>query len=399
VRVLLLAALVLLAACAGGGREPSAQTPSPEDAADSPVSAIDWSAPVGAVSLVTAAPADTVDLTAALDVGLVIFDPGLLTAPGGELPRGVFPEIRRAEGRYLPVLLRQALVDSGAWGAVRVLPAAEFSAELLLETRILHSDGERLALEVQAVDATGRVWLDRVYTALARQAAYPVAPGGDPFDDLYRQIANDLLARRATLDHGELQAIRRVGLLRYAADLAPEAFGDYLARDGEGYWRVERLPAQGDPMLQRVQRLREQEYRFVDTVDEQYLELREAMQHTSDLWRQYGFEQAQYMEDYQRRLSQRDSAGSRGSFAAMQQTYNAFKWSKIQQQDLRELALGFNNEVSPTVLDVSGRVFRLSGSLDAQYAEWRAILRQIFALETGLPAGTREPEGGYTGGR
>ena len=53
-----------------------------------------------------------------------------------------------------------------------------------------------------------------------------------------------------------------------------------------------------------------------------------------------------------------------------------------------QLALGFNNEVAPTVMDVSGAVFELSGTLDAQYSEWRGILQRIFTLETGLPSGS-----------
>ena len=85
-------------------------------------------------------------------------------------------------------------------------------------------------------------------------------------------------------------------------------------------------------------------------------------------------------------MANRDSRGRRGTFIAMEQTYDAYKWSKIHEQDLDELAMGFNNEVTPTVLEVSGKVFRLNGTLDSQYQEWREILRQIFALETGLPA-------------
>ena len=70
---------------------------------------------------------------------------------------------------------------------------------------------------------------------------------------------------------------------------------------------------------------------------------------------------------------------------ALEQSYNTYKWSKIHEQDLDELALGFNNEVAPTVMDVSGAVVELSGTLDSQYSEWRDILQRIFALETGLP--------------
>ena len=81
----------------------------------------------------------------------------------------------------------------------------------------------------------------------------------------------------------------------------------------------------------------------------------------------------------------KESIARRGTFVAMEQTYNTYKQIKIQEQDLDEMATGFNNEVAPTVMEASGRVFRLSGGLDAQYNEWRTILREIFALETGLP--------------
>jgi hypothetical protein len=35
-------------------------------------------------------------------------------------------------------------------------------------------------------------------------------------------------------------------------------------------------------------------------------------------------------------------------------------------------------------MESSGKVFRLNGTLDTQYAEWQDILKQIFVLETGL---------------
>ena len=139
-------------------------------------------------------------------------------------------------------------------------------------------------------------------------------------------------------------------------------------------------------MMDRVRRIRNQEYLFIDTLDENYADLYQSMAPTYDLWRQYRREQAVFREDYQRRVASRESPGRRGSFAALEETYDAYKWSKIHEQDLDELAQGFNNEVAPTVLEASGKVFRLTGTLDSQYNEWRAILREIFTLETGLPA-------------
>jgi hypothetical protein len=204
---------------------------------------------------------------------------------------------------------------------------------------------------------------------------------------VYAQIADDLLAARGQKTTTQLTRIREIALLRYAAGLAPEAFESYLARTPTGEFTLARLPAEDDPMLVRVIRIRDQEYLFIDTVDDQYVRLSEEMAPTYNLWRQFGAEQAQYRQEYQERVSNRDSQGRRGSFAALEQTYNAYKWSKIHEQDLDELALGFNNEVAPTDMEVSGTVFKLSGTLDTQYTEWRAILRKIFALETGLAPG------------
>jgi hypothetical protein len=321
-----------------------------------------------------------------LDVGLAIFDPGIPADKSTHSKLGIFPEIRKSEAQFMAVILRQMLVDSNAWGVVRVLPEPDASAELLVTGTIVHSDGQRLVLHLKARDATGRLWLDRQYRDEALEADYPVPPESDPFIDLYRAAANELLAFRQELEDAQVAEIRQVARLRYAASLSPEAFAGYLGRDQSNRYRVLRLPAQGDPMMGRVQRIRNQEYLFIDTVDENYADLYRQMTPTYNLWRQYGREQTIYREEYRQRVANRESRGRRGTFTAMQQVYDAYKWSKIHQQDLDELALGFNNEVTPTVMEVSGKVFRLNGTLDTQYSDWRAILRQIFALETGLPA-------------
>jgi len=341
-------------------------------------------APVGSVTLKVEQSVPEQDM---LDVGLVIFDPGIPVDEASHSKLGIFPEIRKAEAQFMPVLLRQVLLASNAWGVVRVLPDEQSSTELLVTGRILESNGMRLALKILARDATGRVWLDRNYLDVASERDYPAAEGRDPFIDLYRQIANDLLAYRAGLDPRQLQAIREVALLRYAADLSEEAFGGYLQQDAAGIYSPVRLPAEGDPMMARVERIRNQEHLFVDTVDEQYVDLYEEMAPTYGLWRQYGREQALYLDDYEVRAQNRDRIGQRGTFTAMEQTYNTYKQIKIQEQDLDDMAQGFNNEVAPTVMESSGRVFRLSGTLASQYNEWRGILRDIFSLETGLPAG------------
>jgi len=55
-------------------------------------------------------------------------------------------------------MLRQVLVETDQWGAVRVLPATDHAAELLISGEIVRSDGEALELRVRAVDAGGLEW-------------------------------------------------------------------------------------------------------------------------------------------------------------------------------------------------------------------------------------------------
>ncbi len=94
-----------------------------------------------------------------LDVGIKVFDPGLPPA-GQPVPDDVFPELREAESRFLAIQLKNTMQATGQWGAVRVLPGDQGFTDLKVSATILLSTGMRLALDVRAVDATGREWLD-----------------------------------------------------------------------------------------------------------------------------------------------------------------------------------------------------------------------------------------------
>jgi hypothetical protein len=357
----------LLAACAGA---PGPAKPAPADPADA------WPPAVGAVTLERAGTPPATPL----DVIIEVFDTGLAEAAAAPGDEPVFAAVRKAEAFYMPHRLRGALVESGRWGVVRVAPRPSDTAALSVSGRIVHSDGVDLVLAVRAVDARGEVWIDREYRDSAAASDYPVAAGADPFGDLYRRVANDLAeARRAR----SVSGLPDVALLRYAESLAPGVFADYLASGDDGRRELRRAPADGDPMLARVRRLRNQEYLFIDAADEQYAELVERFAPTYHLWRQYAHELARYETDYLARAGEREINARRGSYAAMQQTYGRFRRVKMHEQDLEELAEGFDNEVTETVIDVDDRVYRLSGSLATQYDEWREILQRIFALESG----------------
>ena len=61
------------------------------------------------------------------------------------------------------------------------------------------------------------------------------------------------------------------------------------------------------------------------------------------------------------------------------------KEAKIHIESLKELAQSFDAEMEPMLVEVEGRVLRLEGSAEAQYAEWRKLLHEIFSEEVSLP--------------
>ena len=331
-----------------------------------------WPPAMGDTGFTTGAAVD-------LEVGVVVFDDGIRNPD----ERDARDTLRSVEARLVATYLRDILSESGQWGPVRVLPTASQFAALTITGALVHSDGRDLVLEVRAVDASNLVWFAGQIRGEATLADY-VEPSSEPFRPLFVALANRLQAAAEEMSPDYLARLNDIAALRYAAELAPDAFGAYLSETG-GRVSVQRLPAESDPMLGRIERIRNQEALFIDTVDEQYVDLGNELGSTYRLWRQSSLEQAEYLESYTQRASGRALKADQGSFAAMQQVYSTYRSVRIQEQDLFELATGFDNETAPTVLETGENVVRLSGTLEQQYAEWRAILARIIRLEQGLP--------------
>ena len=147
----------------------------------------------------------------------------------------IYPDLRRAEARYFPVMLRNTLESSAQWGAVRVAPESVQFVDLAITGKIIESTGQHLAIEVTAKDAAGRTWMqDKHYEADADIGSYKTDAAlhaRDPFQNLYSMIANDLLGVRAKFSPASLRELRQVADLQFAQDIAPDALSGYLVKD------------------------------------------------------------------------------------------------------------------------------------------------------------------------
>jgi hypothetical protein len=349
-----------------------------------------------------------------LDVGISVFDPGLPKTDEERekaIKELVFPEVRTAESKYFPYVLKRTLEDSGHWGAVRVIPRPSNSVDLTVNGRIVASDGERLVLAITATDATGRVWIDdKEYEGLAAKLSYrdSIGHGQDPFVNLYIQIANDLTLMAGSFPGEALRRIRSVAELRFAEDLAPTIFDGYLAQNEDGLTAPLRLPAEEDPNVDRMRRVREREYMFFDTLDGHYAGFHQDMNKPYDEWRKYSYDEIVALHEMQRQAKLHKLMGAAtiagglvvnndtatGSAAQVGAIYGGMllvktgmdmsSQARTHTETLRELGDSFQNEVSSAVVDIEGTTVTLTGSLDKQFEDWRRILREIYAAETGI---------------
>ncbi len=101
-----------------------------------------------------------VSINQLLDVGIMLFDPGIPETAKEQQKELVFPDVRRAEARYIPYHLKNTLEGTGLWGSVWVIPERSDAVDLLVWGRVDHSDGLEVKLRVGAWDATGKEWLN-----------------------------------------------------------------------------------------------------------------------------------------------------------------------------------------------------------------------------------------------
>lgn len=341
-----------------------------------------------------------------LDVGVAILDPGIAELTDDE---AVYPEIRRAEATFIAKELAKTLEEVTAWGAVRVVPDGEQFTDLLIKCKILHSDGEHIELEVNVTDATGRQWIDKSYEDTASIYAYthPVA-NQDPFLVLYRQIANDMLLIFNNLTTQERESIRQVAELRFARNFAEDSFANYLAKDNNGKYKIQRLPAENDPMLERVRNLRQRNYVFVDTLQGYYTGFSEEMYSPYQEWRKVSFEEVVAEREAKAEANRELIAGAAAVIAGIAAQSSSSDYANaagiagiagggyllksgmqkrsmasIHSAAIQEMGQSLSAEITPRVIELEDRTVQLSGSVEDQYGQWRELMADIYATEIG----------------
>ncbi len=344
-----------------------------------------------------------------MDVGIQMFDPGLEAANESK-DRIIFPEIRKAESRFIPHLLMETLQTSAAWGAIRVIPNTLSAPDVVLSGKILQSDGEVLRINIVVTDATGKVWYVKNYRELASRYSYDPRKNiqTDPFQGLYNRVANDLINYQRAMKDSEIIAVRTIAELKFANTFSPESFQGLIAQNKEGLYQIKRLPAEGDPMLDRIRAIRERDYLFVDTLQDYYGAFVKDMTIPYKQWRSQSYDEVIAMRELQEEARNRKIAGvvailggiaaagsdSRAARAAGQVAIGAGGYSvksgfdktaeaKMHIEALQELGDSLQAEIEPQVIELEDRTITLSGTVENQYDQWRDVLKDLYKIETG----------------
>ena len=359
--------------------------------------------------------------TELLDVGVRVFDPGIPESLKDNeealAKKRIYPDLRKAEARYFPTLLRETLEATSQWGAVRVIPDTAEFVDVIVTGKVVDSNGGFLSVDVSVTDAAGRVWIkDKRYQSLVDLGAYKTTASmkaRDPFQNVYSEIANDMVLARDKLTTLDRENIRKVASLRFAADLAPDAMAGMTAKDKNGITQVVRLPADGDPTLTRIEKIRDRDTAVVDTVNDYYASFHDNMEDSYGSWRQTSFTELE--KEMRARSAARTrtvlgaaaliasifapnscstydscriadaarNAGAMGGIAAILSGVKKYADAKVHAEALKELTNSFQSEVAPQVVEVEGHTLRLTGTAEDQYREWRKLLKQLYEEETG----------------
>ena len=344
-----------------------------------------------------------------LDVGIPTFNDGLYLTDDDDL---VFPEVRYAESIYFANQLAKVLERSGAWGAVRVIPNDLVITDVFVKAIILHSDGEKMSLEVSVSDISGKIWFTKKYQKVAGKLAYDrkmKASHGDPFQNVFTQIANDMLMTRENLTNKNVQDLRNISELKFAEKFSPDAFSNYMTTNKKGFVSLTSLPSENDTLLERVRKIRQRDYVYIDTMQDYYDSFSQQMHFAYQDYRTATYDSVVRSRQLDRQGNRRIVAGIGSILAGIYGRTQAETrlasdagaataavggfilksgLEKKQQaasfdESIAEMGSSLESEIAPQVIALEDRTITLTGTVKAQYDQWQKLMEQIYIQERG----------------
>lgn len=350
-----------------------------------------------------------------LDVIIPVFDPGLSEEAKDHKVEGVWPELRRAEANRFAYMLKKALDDTKAFGAVRVTPDKTATGDIYVMGKILQSNGEDVELEVEVYDIANRHWFTRIFDHEVDVGFHKNArnEGLDPYAPVFEKVANRVALELEDLEDEALVKISQMTELRFATNMSADAFAENLTVEN-GTATLVSYPSDEDPMLKRTRAIRVRDQLFVDGLQDQYRDFSDRMNTSYQIWQEQSLFEIEAEREANRKAAGQaalgvlaiglailsaaagarsntysgQSSGSAGAILAgtaaavmISKSFQTSEESKVHRDALNELGESIDVDLAPKVIEFEKETIKLTGSAKEQFAQWREFLKKIYEQE------------------
>ena len=397
--VILAAAVVVLAGCAGMGPMIGGTTTGPAVGPGIDPPASDAADPY---------------LGVRLDVIVPVFDPGLPDDPDDYEKEGVWPELRRAEANRFAVALKKALQATRTFGDVRVSPDARAAGDLYVIGAIEKSDGQDVKIAVEVIDIGGKRWMRKHYRHRVKEYFWRDlrSRGKDPYQPVFDEVAEDVAKLLMKRSSEELATLRRIGEIRFAKTFSEEAFAGYVEERG-GRVTLAGLPDRDDPMLARIRAIRVRDGLFMDRMQTHYEGFVQRTDTSYAAWQEHSLTEVKARNKARGKALVQGVVGAAlavgGAVAAVKgghdrdagtevlgiataiaggvliaQSFKNSAEGRVHAEALSELGESLDVEVAPQVVELEDTTVELTGDAREQFRQWRSFLKRIYD-EEGVP--------------
>lgn len=350
-----------------------------------------------------------------IDIIIPVFDPGLPEDTSTYKDEGIWPELRRAEATRFSYKMKVALEETGAFGAIRVMPDKRATGDLYILGKINDSDGEEVDINVEAYDIGGKLWFsgsfdhdvpDDFFTNIRNKDK-------DPYDPVFEKAATRLVEELQYHAAKDLENLQALTTLRFGSNFSEEAFTKYMKFEG-GKVSLASFPSSKDTMLKRIEAIRVRDQLFVDQMQTHYEQFSKKMDTSYAAWQEHSFNELKAEREANIEAAgtavagvaliglavlavvagaNSDSfdgatlgatAGTLGGMAGASLLQKSFKHSeeaKIHREALEELGQSMEVEIGPQVVEFEEKTETLTGNAKEQFSQWRGFLKKIYEAE------------------
>ena len=343
-----------------------------------------------------------------LEVAVLPFDPNIPDDPAELEKFRIWPELRRAESVRFALMLQSSLQNTGAFGAIRVVPGTQTTADLYIHGAIIKSNGEDVAIKILCKDISNRKWCSESFEHRVSEAFFRNLrnKGKDSYEPVFVEAADYIVRKLKKRDPSLLGSLPELKEIRFANSLSTETFGRYLT-DENNYIQLTALPAETDPMLSRVRSIRVHDQLFVDRLQVHYQDFNDKMDDSYRVWQEQSLQDTKAEREARNKAQMRKFLGGvliglaalgaanadtsesavasatalAGGLYALNSGFQYSNEARVHREALNELGSSIDVTLAPQVVNFENESTELFGDAQLQYEQWIGFLRKMYELE------------------